>query len=319
MATIGTDLDHAVELLVRGELVAIPTETVYGLAASAVNPFAINNIYSVKNRPKSNPLIVHIADIHQMSRYAINIPDVAYALAEKCWPGPLTLLLSKQNTLPKEVTAGNTTIALRIPNHPLTLSLLKKLPFPLVAPSANPSGYISPTKAEHVSNQLGDKIPYILNGGACSKGIESTIVGFEEGNPIIYRKGFITTEDITAITGVIKIVSIEKNSAKLPGMAFSHYAPNTPLFLVERIDERTILNADGSTAFVFLKRTDQKAASNHFFLTKEGDLSEAASNLYALLHDLDDGSFSCILVEKMPDYGIGQAINDKLERAKSKK
>jgi L-threonylcarbamoyladenylate synthase len=189
----------------------------------------------------------------------------------------------------------------------------------LVAPSANPSGYISPTKAEHVVSQLGNKIPYILDGGPSVKGLESTIVGFENGQPVIYRKGILTTEDISSITGLNDIASEEKNSNKLPGMAFSHYAPHTPLYLVDTMNEQTIQNADSTIAFVFLKPTSKKLVSNHFYLSNNGDLLEAAANLYKTLHDLDDGSFTRIFIEKMPNYGIGKAINDKLERAKCEK
>ncbi|MES2733756.1 MAG: L-threonylcarbamoyladenylate synthase, partial [Bacteroidota bacterium] len=186
-ARIGTNISHAIDLLQQGEVVAIPTETVYGLAGNALNTKAVARIFSVKNRPTFDPLIIHTNSLEKVLQFVDEMPAQAKTLAQACWPGPLTLLLPRKDSIPDLVTSGLDTVAVRIPNHSLTLSLLEALEFPLAAPSANPFGYISPTTAEHVYNQLGKKIPYILDGGPCLVGIESTIVGFEDGEPTIYR------------------------------------------------------------------------------------------------------------------------------------
>ena len=186
---IGTALSTAIELLRRDEVVAIPTETVYGLAGNALYPKAIASIFEIKNRPRFDPLIVHASSVERLSQYANAFPEAARRLADQFMPGPLTLLLDKAAIIPDLVTAGSPRVALRVPNHPLTLSLLQQLDFPLAAPSANPFGYISPTTAQHVADQLGSQIPYILDGGPCQVGVESTIVGFEDGQAVVYRKG----------------------------------------------------------------------------------------------------------------------------------
>ncbi len=187
MATIGNDILQAKKLLLEGELVAIPTETVYGLAANALNPEAVTQIFVVKERPSFDPLIVHVASIDQAQQFITAVPEKAIQLARHFWPGPLTLVLPKQSIIPDIVTSGLSTVGIRCPDHDLTRQLLSELPFPLAAPSANPFGYVSPTTAEHVNNQLGHKIKYILDGGPCRIGLESTIVGFENDQAVIYR------------------------------------------------------------------------------------------------------------------------------------
>ena len=196
MAEIGKDISKAKELLERGELVAIPTETVYGLAGNALNVAAIAKIFATKNRPHFDPLIVHVSHFNSINSFASAIPEKAKQLAQEFLPGPLTLLLKRKKIIPDLVTSGLETVGIRCPNHELTLNLLKELSYPLAAPSANPFGYISPTKASHVNDQLGDKIKYILDGGDCEVGIESTIVGFENDKAIIYRLGGLSIEKI---------------------------------------------------------------------------------------------------------------------------
>ena len=191
MAEIGKDIEKSAALLASGELVAIPTETVYGLAGNALDEKAVVQIFKSKNRPRFDPLIVHVAGIDQVYNYVESIPEELKALAEAFWPGPLTLLLTKKSIIPDLVTSGLGKVGVRVPNHALTLSLLERLDFPLAAPSANPFGYISPTSASHVQDHLGDKLAYILDGGHCEVGLESTIVGMEEGQVIIYRLGVI--------------------------------------------------------------------------------------------------------------------------------
>jgi len=194
---IGKDIKKAAQLLKDGNVVAIPTETVYGLAANALDENAIRKVFEVKKRPITNPLIVHISGKEELSKYVLDISEIAEKLANHFWPGPLTLLLPKKTIISDFVTASFTNVAIRVPNHPMTLELLKNLPFPLVAPSANPFMYISPTTAQHVVKQLGDKIPYVLDGGICSKGLESTVIGFKNDIPVIYRMGSITLEEIS--------------------------------------------------------------------------------------------------------------------------
>ena len=199
---IGTDLHYASQLLERAELVAIPTETVYGLAANGLDPVAVAKIFEAKKRPLSNPLILHFSDFESMKGYIKNMPKQAEKLAQKFWPGALTLLLDKSEQIPDIVNSGQSRIAVRIPDHSLTLKLLRRLEFPLAAPSANLYGRVSPTQSTHVKKQLSGRIPYILEGGDCNTGIESTIIGFEGDDLIIYRLGGISIEDIEACLGI---------------------------------------------------------------------------------------------------------------------
>ena len=205
MAVTGKNYKRAARLLAGGKLVAIPTETVYGLAANALDEYAVEQIFVTKGRPHFNPLIIHIGAKQELSKYVTEVPEMAQRLIDAFWPGPLTLLLPKKEIVPDLITASLPRVAVRMPNHPLTLQLLQSLDFPLAAPSANPFCYISPTRAVHVEQQIGEKIPYILDGGACEQGLESTIVGFEKGLPVVYRLGAITPEAIEAVAGQIKI------------------------------------------------------------------------------------------------------------------
>ncbi|MDH5599641.1 MAG: L-threonylcarbamoyladenylate synthase, partial [Cyclobacteriaceae bacterium] len=229
MTKIGKNIELAASLLQKGEVVAIPTETVYGLAANAFNSKAVAQIFEVKNRPAFDPLIVHIGDRSMLKKIVRKIPVRAEKLMDEFWPGPLTLVLEKDSSVPDIVTSGLPTVGVRMPAHSVSLSLLQSLDFPLAAPSANPFGFVSPTTPEHVSSQLGDKIPYILDGGDCSVGIESTIVGFEGDDVIVYRLGGLSVEEIEAVTGKVEI-RISSSSPKAPGMLIKHYSPGKPLF-----------------------------------------------------------------------------------------
>jgi L-threonylcarbamoyladenylate synthase len=228
-------IGKAKEILQRNGLIAIPTETVYGLAGNAYSDEAIKKIFALKKRPLHNPLIVHLKSVSSMYDVAKEIPENALMLANKFWPGPLTLLLKKQDHISDLITAGKNTVAVRVPNHPLALALLNQLEFPLAAPSANPFGSISPTRAEHVLNYFGKKIDLILDGGECEKGIESTIIGFENNNPILYRHGSISMEDIEKITGKLSIITNSDTSPKSPGMLSRHYAPKTDTYLTNDV------------------------------------------------------------------------------------
>src|SRR3989337_2200969 len=217
MAEIGTDIEKAKRLLQAGELVAIPTETVYGLAGNALNLSSVTKIFEVKGRPQFDPLIVHVPDFKAVPVYAREIPEQAKILAKQFWPGPLALLLNKKESISDLVTSGLDTVGLRCPDHPITHDLLKSLGFPLAAPSANPFGYVSPTRPEHVEEQLGNKIGYILDGGVCPVGIESTIVGFEYDMPVVRRLGGLTLEKIESIIGKVRVQINSSSNPKAPG------------------------------------------------------------------------------------------------------
>jgi L-threonylcarbamoyladenylate synthase len=311
---IGADIDYARKLLTAGELVAIPTETVYGLAANAFDERAVAKIFSAKNRPLFNPLIVHVSGIDQVRAIVDHIPPAAEKLIAKFSPGPLTILLPRNEKIPDIVTAGLPEVAIRIPSHPLTLELLHKLDFPLAAPSANPFGYISPTSAQHVQKVLSGKIPYILDGGKSNTGIESTIVGFNNGSPVIYRQGIITKEDMEELVGPVALNQSKKTVA--PGMLESHYSPHTALYLSEDID--TLIRNFNSKEVGLITYEDYSKllpAEQQILLYKSGDLNAAARNLYAALHEMDERGYKAIVVKKLPEQGIGIAINDRLTRA----
>ncbi|MCX7633464.1 MAG: L-threonylcarbamoyladenylate synthase [Turneriella sp.] len=310
--TIGKDLNLAAELLRRGGLVAIPTETVYGLAANALNPDAVLKIFEAKNRPRFNPLIVHVAKANEMAQYA-EVPKLARRLAERFCPGPLTLVLRKKPMVPDATTAGNPTVALRVPAHPMAQKLLSLLDFPLAAPSANPSGYVSPVTAEHVAENLGDKVDYILDGGRCQVGIESTVVAVEDGNIHILRAGAITPEMLAEFAPVtLARAGAESGS---PGLLPSHYAPKTKLSWgkLETLLEKHRGLKVAILAFQAVPGEQNIAA--YEILSPSGDLREAARNLFAALRRLDAVGANAILAEAVPEEGLGIAINDRLRRA----
>ncbi|MBK7884179.1 MAG: threonylcarbamoyl-AMP synthase [Chitinophagaceae bacterium] len=319
MQTItGTDIELAKEFLCNGDLVAIPTETVYGLAANALDEDAVLKIFEVKNRPRFNPLIVHCANWEQMEKYVKNIPAKAEILAKKFCPGPLTFLFDKQDIIPDLVTAGNAKVAIRIPDHPLTLALLASLDFPVAAPSANPFGYISPTTAQHVFKNLSGKIPYILDGGVAEVGLESTIIGFGENEQVIlYRVGGISVEEIETVLQEKIIVenTFGLNKPETAGQLKSHYAPDTALYTGD-INQLLLQFAGKRVATIsFFKQYSVLPLSNQFILSPSGNLDEAAKNLFAALRTIDELNVDVILAEIFPDKGIGRAINDRLNRA----
>lgn len=320
MTKIGKDISYAAKLLKQGELVAIPTETVYGLAGNAFDHNTVTKIYQVKNRPVYNPLIVHIADLSTL--YSVTdkkIPAIAIKLMEKFWPGPLTLLLPKNKNIPQIVTSGLPNVAVRIPNHPLTTKLLRQLDFPLVAPSANRFGYISPTSPNHVFQQFAEKIPYILDGGACSAGIESTIVGFDDDTVVIYRLGAVTPGEIFRVAKKIRVNEKDSIVPLSPGMLPHHYAPSTPLYMTNNVSELLLHFNPAEVGIISLNKTFQKVPiQQQIKLSAEEDLKEAARNLYKALYQLDMMKLKVILTEKMPDTGLGITINDRLMRASSK-
>jgi L-threonylcarbamoyladenylate synthase len=314
LAVTGTDVSIAKAFLMKGELVAIPTETVYGLAGNALNEHSVLSIFEVKNRPSFDPLIIHTDSLTKVDQFVTEIPDKARILAGHFWPGPLTLLLPKKSIVPDLVTSGLDTVAVRIPRHPVALELLSQLDFPLAAPSANPFGYISPTNASHVNEQLGDKIPYILDGGECEVGIESTIIGFEDNQTIVYRLGGLEIGQIQDLIGEVTFMPHSSSDPKAPGMLKSHYAPRKPLLLVKQTTFSLDENARvGYLLFdSYIKDVDKKYQR---LLSPSGELKEAAHNLFAYLRELDAMDVEVIKAERVPAMGLGLAINDRLQRA----
>lgn len=309
---IGTDISYTAELLKTGEVIGIPTETVYGLAGNALSPDAVVRIFEAKNRPYFDPLIVHCKSMDVIGEYVIDIPSWVQTLASTFSPGPITFLLPKKENIPDLVTSGLERVGIRIPSHPMLQELLSRLDFPLAAPSANPFGYISPTTAQHVYDQLDGKIPYILDGGQAGVGVESTIIGEEEGKLIIYRLGGISVELVEELVGKVELrTSSSKPTA--PGSLDSHYAPRTPFYLFS--DRNTLPRDKNIGLLLFQKGYELLAESNQQILSTTGDLHEAAKNLFTFMRKLDDLGYDAIYGEEVPDVGLGKAINDRLERA----
>ena len=316
MSIISNDIAKAIEILNKEDIVAIPTETVYGLAGNIYSEKAIRKIFQVKQRPLFNPLIVHIHSIEQIQEIVSEFPEKAKTLADTFWPGPLTLILKKKPNVPNLITAGKDTVAVRIPNHPVTLRLLKELSFPLAAPSANPFGNISPTNSSHVEGYFKNTIPMVLEGGECKNGIESTIIGFEGNTPVLYRLGSISVEDITNVIGEVKVKNKKEIAPDAPGMLDRHYAPKTKTYQVEDIEKFIKDYPDKKIAIIRFSRDLNFSDIGHVeILSKKGKLEEAAAKLYNTLHKLDNLNFDMIVAEIFPDYGLGRSINDRLERA----
>jgi L-threonylcarbamoyladenylate synthase len=313
---MGNDLEQAAAILRRGGLVAIPTETVYGLAANALNTQAVAGIFKAKNRPSFDPLIVHAASTEEAFQWAADIPALARTLAHAFWPGPLTLVLPKQPSIPDLTTSGQPSVALRVPRNRLSLKLLSNLDFPLAAPSANPFGYVSPTRPSHVSDQLGSLVDYILDDGPCSIGLESTIVDLT-GEPTVLRLGGLSLEQLEAVTGFALPTQLSSSKPKAPGQLTSHYAPRVPV-RVGTLDELLAKPLSDTTALVTFQRQPTQT-KYQWQLSENGSDVEAATTLFHLLRHLDQPAvFSAIFMEWAPDRGLGRAINDRLQRAQSR-
>lgn len=324
------NLELCKDRLENSEVVAIPTETVYGLAANALDTNAVNKIFEIKNRPFIDPLIIHVPSIIKADSYC-KLTDQAKILAEKFWPGPLTMVLPKKPIIPDLVTAKLDSVAIRCPKNKILLDLLKILNFPLAAPSANPFGYISPTKAEHVEDSLGKKIEYILNGENCSIGIESTIVDLRnDSKPSILRPGPITQEMLEDVTKIKfnyreeEILNSESSGLLGPGLLKNHYSPNTSLEL--RLKDEILYMAqkkfNENTAYLFLSKPkypkEISKKSNIFWLSDNGEVGTIIQNLYHKLRLLDKAEYSLIIVEKFDNIkGIKMALLDRLKKASS--
>ncbi|TDP61166.1 L-threonylcarbamoyladenylate synthase [Flavobacterium dankookense] len=316
---ISKDIYQAAYFLEKNDIIAIPTETVYGLAANIYSEIAIKKIFETKGRPQNNPLIVHIGTKDAVFDLVTHIPEKAKILIDKFWPGPLTLVLPKKDTVSNSITSGKDTVAIRMPNHPDTLKLLQLIKFPIAAPSANPFGSISPTTAQHVANYFENTIPMILDGGDCTNGIESTIIGFENEIPVLYRLGSIAVEDIESEIGAIHINNFEEQKPNAPGMMLKHYAPSTPTLLVSNVTDAIDHYKNKKIGLLtFTSKYSSPNLAHQEILSNNSNINEAATNLYAAMHRLDRLHLDLIIAEEFPNNQLGRAINDRLKRASKK-
>ncbi len=316
MSLIGKNSLFAAELLRQNQLVGIPTETVYGLAGNALSEQAVLAIFEAKQRPFFDPLIIHVPNFESVETYATWHDERLKNLAQNYWPGPLTVLLPKNNNIPDLVTSGSDLVAVRVPNQALTLALLRELDFPLAAPSANPFGYISPTTAIHVEKQLGNRIGYILNGGECEVGLESTIVGIEDNEVCVYRLGGLSIADIEASVGKVNLQLNQSSNPKAPGQLNSHYAPKTPIYeLSKEMFEKYKQMKIGYLGFGAVPNYIEKHIDKLYNLSPTKNLKEAAVNLFNYLRLLDESEVDIIFINFVSNEGLGLAINDRLKRA----
>jgi L-threonylcarbamoyladenylate synthase len=305
-------IQKAVELLRSGHPIGFPTETVYGLAADGMNPAAIARVFEIKQRPEFDPLIYHISDQNWLEDLALEIPPAAKDLMEIFWPGALTLIFPKKPEVPDLATSGMPTVAVRCPEHPVARQVLDSFGGPLVAPSANLFGRISPTTAEAVVEELGDSVNLVLDGGACERGLESTILDVRGERPVLLRPGAVTMDELLALTG--EVVRYEGQAdGRAPGMLESHYAPRTPLQLVER-GQWGAAN-DTSAAYLFWSDPGQEMEATHRVLSPTGNAMEAAVHFFSYLRELDGSGATIIYAEQPPEEGLGLAIADRLKRA----
>ena len=310
-------LARAVAILRAGGLVAFPTETVYGLGADAANADAVKQVFAAKGRPQDHPLIVHIASAAQLSAWARDISAAAYTLAEKFWPGPLTLILRRAHSVSDVVTGGQDTVALRVPAHPLAQALLRAFGGGVVGPSTNRFGHVSATTAEHVLQEFGDRIDCVLDGGACALGIESTIVDLSAPLPALLRPGCITARDIEAALGA-PLTAPDVHRPRAPGTLAKHYAPSTPVILVEGdvIDELARSFArQGQRVAVLARSVRQPLLAELMWITAPVDAATYAHDLYANLRRLDAAACDVMLVEVPPPFLEWAAVRDRLGRA----
>ncbi|MBA3962908.1 MAG: threonylcarbamoyl-AMP synthase [Chthoniobacterales bacterium] len=306
-------ISRALALLRAGEVVALPTETVYGLAADALSLEAVAKIFETKERPRFDPLIVHLPDFSWLPRVATTSALVE-KLTENFWPGPLTILLPKTSLIPEIVTAGLTTVAVRMSAHPIFSEIVRDLDRPLAAPSANRFGRISPTMAEHVFEELAGRIPLIVDGGATEHGVESTIVRPEKNGMIIMRAGPITREQLAEF-GEIHRVAGNALRPEAPGQLPSHYAPRTPLLLADDVAQITVPNEKRYGALLWSSEDAPRDFVAKRRLSATRNLREAAANLFRVLRELDGAGLDLIVAEAVPEIGLGMAIMDRLRRA----
>ncbi|MEU8222441.1 L-threonylcarbamoyladenylate synthase [Kribbella sp. NPDC048915] len=312
------DVERAVQVLRAGGLVAVPTETVYGLGADAENPAALARIFAAKGRPPSHPLIVHLASADQLDAWAADVPDTARKLAERFWPGPLTLVLRRGDRVPLEATGGLDTVALRVPAHPVALELLTAFGGGIAAPSANRFGSVSPTTADHVRSELGDAVDFVLDGGPCQVGLESTIVDVTGDEPTVLRPGGVTREDLEAALG-IQLAVPATSHIRVPGQHPSHYAPNAKVVLVDPDDvvaEAEAAQERGHRVGVFLPPSQADTpVKAHAIVAVPPSPEVYARELYGFLRELDDRDCDLIIASLPAEQDLGLAIANRLRRA----
>ncbi|AWM42478.1 threonylcarbamoyl-AMP synthase [Gemmata obscuriglobus] len=310
-------IGRAAAVVRSGGLVAFPTETVYGLGANGLSAAAVAGIFEAKGRPSTNPLILHVSDASEVLNVAAAWPATAQTLAARFWPGPLTLVVPKRDSVPNIVTAGGPTVAVRCPNHAVARALIRAAGVPLAAPSANRSTELSPTRAEHVLKGLNGRIAIVLDGGPCSGGLESTVVDVTGEIPRVLRPGLITVPMLEAVCGRVEVGTKSEGVARAPGQMVKHYSPRTPLVLVDRADEaeraRAAASRLGLRAVVVGFDLPLTAASMYRAMMFEPD--QYAADLYAVLHELDNGRYDQIVVEMPPDTPEWAAVRDRLTRA----
>jgi L-threonylcarbamoyladenylate synthase len=313
---VGTDIERAASLLANGGLVAFATETVYGLGANAYDARAVARVFEVKERPRFDPLIVHLGDARCLPDVVASVPPLARRLIDAFWPGPLTLVLPKTDRVPDLVTAGLPTVGVRMPAHPLTLEFLRRANVPIAAPSANLFGEVSPTTAQHVFDQLGDRIDYILDGGSCTVGVESTILDVSGETATLLRPGGLALERLEAEIGPIRVAestSDTNDPQPSPGRLLRHYATRTPLVIADSTTKPPHAQRVGLMTLVAVPGDEHYATVE--VLSQRGDLSEAAANLFAAMRRLDAQGLDVIVARLVPESGLGRAINDRLRRA----
>jgi len=313
-----TEVSRAAELLRAGELVAFPTETVYGLGADARNPRAIAKIFEAKGRPADHPLIVHLPDASHLERWAVDIPEAARKLAVAFWPGPLTLILKRHPSVPDAVTGGQDTVGLRVPNHPLALQLLREFNGGVAAPSANRFGHVSPTTAAHVREELGDAVAMILDGGPCAVGIESTILDLSGGEPRILRPGMLDAAALGTVLDSRPEFGGTQNAPRVSGSLEAHYAPRTPLQLVavaELAEAASQALGAGRRVAVLAAHPIGLSHENLAWCPASADPAQFAHDLYARLRELDAMGCDLLLVAAPPVDEAWRAVTDRLRRA----
>lgn len=316
MENIGKDIHKAAALLSEGKLVAMATETVYGLAANALSADAVAEIFRVKNRPAFDPLIIHLANADALELYA-ELPKLSFEkLYERFSPGPISFVLKKKAIIPDLVSAGHPTVAVRFPSHPSAQALLKAVNFPLAAPSANLFGRVSPTSAQNVVEQLGDKIPYVLDGGTCTVGIESTIIDLSSAKPLVLRLGGLSLEEIEdCLDSKIAYTKSSSSNPKAPGMLSAHYSPGIPVVFGHLGENLKKVKRERCGSISFCKKIAGIPEQHQRVLSPKGDLKEAAAQLFASLRSFKSAEVDLILAEEFPNEGLGRAINDRLRRA----
>ena len=316
----GDNIRRGAEIIKRGGLVAFPTETVYGLGGNSLDPRAVARIFEAKQRPSFDPLITHIADLETLDRIARVSDKRIFSVIEKLWPGALTLIIPKKKIIPDLVTSGLDTMAVRMPDHPTALELIRLSTGAVAAPSANPFGYLSPTTAQHVEASLGDRIDMVLDGGTCRVGVESTVLDMTRPVPTVLRPGGTDVETLREILGNVEVLDRTSSTPKAPGQLLMHYSPRKPLHIVESAEEALLAcGSDRRAGFLsFRGQGDLDRFDAVEILTSRGDFLEAASRLFASLHRLDGAEIDVIYAERVPREGLGAAVMDRIYKASEK-